>query len=169
MIAFTLEEKLGKLEDALKEYRKANFGGHAAEALRRANRLTTKQLSIVTERVFRSDETPRLKLTTRNLEDVSVRVYTVDLETYFRKMHLARGVEGLDVSLIDPDSQFEFEIPKYQKYQKLESQVEVPLPEQGDVKAPKSGVMVVTVSSKTYEATTMLLQSDLGDRQKLAR
>ncbi len=169
MIAVTLEDKLGKLEDALKEYRKVTWGRFMSAATGRANRLTAKQLSVITERVFRSDETPKLKLTTRNLEDVSIRIYTVDLETYFRKMHLARGVEGLDVSLIDPDANFDFKIPKYQKYQKLESQVEVSLPAMGDVKAPKSGVMVVTVSSKTYEATTLLLQSDLDVIVKSSR
>ena len=46
-------------------------------------------------RVFRSDETPKLRLTVRNIETVTVRCYSVDLETYFRKMHLARGV-GFD-------------------------------------------------------------------------
>ena len=40
----------------------------------------------------------------------------------------ARGVESLDISLIDPDKSFEFEVPAYNEYQELESQVEVPLP-----------------------------------------
>ena len=46
-------------------------------------------MTVATERVFRSDETPQLKLVTRNIESVTVRAYKVDLETYFRKMHLA--------------------------------------------------------------------------------
>ena len=85
-------------------------------------------MTVATERVFRSDETPKLKLTTRNIESVTVRAYKVDLETYFRKMHLARGVEGLDIALIDPDKTFEFKVPNYAKYQQLESAIEVPLP-----------------------------------------
>ena len=59
---------------------------------------------------------------------MTVRAYKVDLETYFRKMHLARGVEGLDIALIDPDKTFEFKVPNYAKHQELESAIEVPLP-----------------------------------------
>ncbi len=81
-------------------------------------------MTVSTERVFRSDETPKLKLVTRNIESVTVRAFKVDLETYFRKMHLARGVEGLDISLIDPDTTFEFKVPKYVKHQEMESWIE---------------------------------------------
>ena len=168
LIAATLEEKLGKLEDALAEYRKVTWGSFAAQAQARVARLTAKELAIATERVFRTNETPQIKLTSRNLEIVQVRVYAVDLETYFRKMHLAGGVEALDVALIDPDSTIEFELPHYAQYQQLESTIEVPLPEAaGDKKT--SGVMIVTVSSKTLEATTLVVQSDLDIVVKSSR
>ena len=72
-----------------------------------------------------SDETPKLKLVSRNVETVTVRAYKVDMETYFRKMHLARGVEDLDIALISPDKNFEFAVPKYAKYQELENPLEV--------------------------------------------
>ena len=121
-------------------------------------------MTVATERVFRSNEKPKLKLTTRNVESVTVRAYKVDLETYFRKMHLAGGVEGLDIALIDPDQTFEFKVPKYAKYQQFQSEIEVPLP--GDA---KSGVMAVTVSSKTLEATTLVIQSDLDIIVKSSR
>ncbi|HEV3021747.1 MAG TPA: hypothetical protein VGX76_04750, partial [Pirellulales bacterium] len=71
-------------------------------------------------------------------------------------MHLAGGVEGLDIALIDPDKSFEFEVPKYAEYQQLENEIELPLADDG-----RSGVMAVTVSSKTLEATTLVVQSDL--------
>ena len=121
-------------------------------------------MTVATERPFRGDETPTLKLTTRNIESVTIRAYKVDMETYFRKMHLAGGVESLDISLIDPDSTFEFKVPKYAKYAQLESEVEVPLPD--DLKA---GVMAVTVSSKTLETTTLVIQSDLDIVVKSSR
>ncbi|HUT14196.1 MAG TPA: tetratricopeptide repeat protein, partial [Thermoguttaceae bacterium] len=124
-IALCLEQELGKPAEALEEYRKLNWGSHANQAWQAVNRLTAPSMSITTERVFRSDETPRLKLTTRNVESVTVRVYEVDLETYFRKMHLARGVEQLDIALIDPDRTFEFAVPGYGEYVELESTVEV--------------------------------------------
>ena len=164
MIGVTLEEKLGKLDEALKEYRKVTWGNHAAAAQQRIARLTEKALTITTERAYRTNETPKIKLVSRNIEQVTVRAYTVDLETYFRKMHLSGGVEGLDIALIDPDKSFEFEVPEYAEYQQLENEIEVPLPDEG-----RSGVMAVTVSSKTLEATTLVVQSDLDMIVKSSR
>ncbi|MHC4399913.1 MAG: tetratricopeptide repeat protein, partial [Planctomycetota bacterium] len=138
MIAATLEQELGKLEEALEEYRKVTWGKYQGRAKQAVARLTAKSMTVATGRLFRSNEKPKLELVTRNIESVTVSAYKVNLETYFRKMHLARGVENLDVALIDPDKTFEFKIPDYAKYQKLESTVEVPLP--GDL---RSGVMAV--------------------------
>ena len=86
--------KLGKLEEALEEYRKVTWGPAAGEAQQAIARLTAKTMTVATERVFRSDETPRLKLVTRNIESVTVRAYKVDLETYFRKMHRPAASRG---------------------------------------------------------------------------
>lgn len=173
MIGVLFEEKQGKLAEALDEYKKVTWGSSAASAQQRIAQLTTKSLQIATERVFRSDETPTIKLTTRNIDRVTVRVYRVDLETYFRKMHLATGVEGLDIALIDPNREFEFEVPKYQEFQQLENQIEVPIPTsgnpKGDEKPPTSGVVAITVSSKTLEATTLVVQSDLDIVVKSSR
>jgi tetratricopeptide (TPR) repeat protein len=164
MVAETMEKELGKLEEALEQYRKVTWGGHLSAARTAIARLEAKTMTIETERAFRSDETPRIKLATRNIESVTVRAYKVDMETYFRKMHLARGVESLDIALIDPDKTFEFKVPKYAKHQELTSQIEVPLPA-----GAKAGVMAVTVSSKTLEATTMVVQSDLDVIVKSSR
>ena len=82
--------------------------------------LTAKHFSVAVERVFRSGETPQLKLTSRNIEELTVEIYSIDLETYFRKMHLARGVEGLDIALIDPDKTFQFKTPNYAEYKQTE-------------------------------------------------
>jgi uncharacterized protein YfaS (alpha-2-macroglobulin family)/TolA-binding protein len=166
MIGHVLEAKQGKLAAALEQYKKVQ-GGSQPEAAQRIVQLTAKTMAVVTERVFRSNETPKLKFTSRNIDAVTVRIYSIDLETYFRKMHLAGGVEGLDISLIDPDHSFEFKVPKYAEYQELESQIEVPLPQR--VAAAKSGAMAITVSSKTLTATTLVLQSDLDIIVKSSR
>jgi alpha-2-macroglobulin len=167
LVALTLEEKQSKLDEALKEYKKVTWGSYAGKAQARIGRLTAKEMTVATERVFRSDETPKIKLTTRNIESVTVRAYSVDLETYFRKMHLASGVEALDIALIDPDKTFEFEVPKYAQYQQLASEVEIPL--EARVAGVPGGVMAVTVSSKTLEATTLVIQSDLDIIVKSSR
>ena len=167
-IALTLEEKLDKLEEALAEYKKVTWGNCVGVAKKRLARLTAKSLVIATERVFRANETPKIKCTTRNLQSVTVRAYLVDLETYFRKMHQARGVESLDITLIDPDKTFEMKMDGYADYREIVQEIPVPLPTAA--KEPKrAGVMVVTVSSKTLEASTMVIQSNLDIIVKSSR
>lgn len=168
MIGWTLEGSMGRYEEAIKEYRKLNWGSFVGSAAQRIAALTTPRFAISTERVFRTDETPRLRLVSRNISSLTVRAYRVDLETYFRKMHLAGGVEGLDIALIDPDTEFEFKVPDYQPYREFAGEIEVPLPAQGDV-AATAGVMAVTVSSSTHEATTLVLRSDLEIIVKCSR
>ncbi len=168
MIAWTLEGPLARYEEAIKEYRKLNWGSYVGAAAQRIAALTAPRFEISTERVFRTDETPRLRLVSRNISSLTVRAYRVDLETYFRKMHLAGGVEGLDIALIDPDEEFEFTVPDYQPYREFAGEIEVPLPAQGDV-AAAAGVMAVTVSSSTHEATTLVLRSDLEIIVKCSR
>ncbi|MEX2141126.1 MAG: MG2 domain-containing protein [Pirellulales bacterium] len=161
MIAATLEGKLGKLEEALAEYKKVTWGNFTPHARVAIGRLTAKTMSIASDRVFRNNETPRIKLTSRNIDAVTVKAYKVDLETYFRKMHNVHGVEGLDISLIDPDQTIEYKVPDYADYQQLENEIEIPLPKTAEGDAPTAGVMAVTVSSKTLEATTLVIASDL--------
>ena len=149
LIARTLDEQLGRYDEAREHYKKA--GDTAAAAA-----ISARQMLVETPRVFRSDETPQLKLATRNVPAVKVRAYKIDLESYFRKMHTVAGIERLDVSLIDPDATFEFAVPGFAKYKPVTSDVPVPLP--GRLNA---GVAAVTVTSTALEATTLLIQSDL--------
>ncbi|MES2791987.1 MAG: tetratricopeptide repeat protein [Planctomycetota bacterium] len=160
MIGVTLEEHLGKLSEAVEAYRKVT--GHAqGDAQQRLVALTSPQLEIITERKFRSTEKPVIKVTTRNLKNVSVKLYRIDLTDYFRKLHLASGVESLDIALIDPDKSFDHTVANYEQYRKLDQAVEIP------VEGP--GVTAVTVSSDTHEATTMVVVSDLDSIVKSSR
>ena len=149
MIARTLDEQLGRYDEARAYYKKV--GDAAAVAA-----ISARQMLVETERVFRTDETPCLQLATRNVSSVKVRVYKIDLETYFRKMHTVAGIERLDVSLIDPDATFDFAVPEFARYKPLTNFIPVPLSE-----GLKAGVAAVTVTSPTQEATTLLIQSDL--------
>ena len=160
MIGVTLEDRLAQLNDALEAYRQVK-GAQQGAAQKRIAGLTTPQLEIVTERKYRSDEKPRIKLTTRNVEKVSVKVYRVDMSDYFRKMHLATGVENLDIALIDPDEQFEHSVEDFEKYRRQSGDIEIP------VEGP--GVTAVTVSSEKLEATTMVVVSDLDVIVKSSR
>ncbi len=160
MIGVTLEERLGKLSEAVEAYRKVT-GSAQGEAQQRLAALTSPQLEIMTERKFRSSEKPVIKVTTRNLKTVSVKLYRIDLTDYFRKLHLASGVESLDIALIDPDKSLEHVVANYEQYRKLEQSIEIP------VDGP--GVTAVTVSSETHEATTMVVVSDLDIIVKSSR
>jgi len=171
MIAVTYEHKLGKLDKALEEYKLVKDGPALNSARQALGRLTAKQLQIGTERIFRSNEKPVITLQSRNLDALTIRCYRIDLETYFRKMHQVHGVEALDIALIDPDKTFEYKVPNYAEYQLLENKIEVPLPSLmgREENNPETGAMAVTVSSKTLEATTLVLQSDLDIVVKSSR
>ncbi len=159
-IGIVLEERLNKLADALEAYKKVE-DQHQPEAQQRIANLTAKQLEIVTERKFRSNEKPTIKLSTRNLESVTIKLYRIDLADYFRKLHLATGVESLDIALIDPDTTTEHKVAKYESYRRIDEQVEIP------VEGP--GVTAITVSSDALEATTMLIVSDIDIIVKSSR
>ena len=160
MIAVTLEDQLGKLKEALEAYKKVE-GNYQAKAKQRIQRLTTPRLEIATERKFRSDEKPRIRLTTRNVKNVTVKLYRIDMTDYFRKMHLASGVETLDIALIDPDEQFEVDVDSYEDYRRTVEDVEIPM--------DGPGVTAVTVASDKVEATTMVVVSDIDVVVKSSR
>ncbi|MDG2222080.1 MAG: tetratricopeptide repeat protein [Rubripirellula sp.] len=161
MIGITLENRLVQLAEALESYKKVQ-GQYAGEAQQRITRLTSPQLQLVTERKFRTDETPRIRLTSRNLKNVTVRTYQIDMSDYFRKMHLASGIESLDIALIDPDQQFEHALKDYQDFKQITGDIEIPT-----LDGP--GVTAVTVNSDELEATTMVVVSDLDMIAKSSR
>jgi TolA-binding protein len=189
LIGVVLEEKKLDPTAAMAEYVKVTWGSQAGAAQQRIAQLRAKQLRIATERIFRSNETPYIKLDSRNVDKVTVRVYTVDLETYFRKMHLARGIESLDLALIDPDRSFEYTVPDYAEFKPCESRIELKAEDlskavdaaskdgapaaKDDADAKhrdtKPSVVAVTISSKTLEATTLVIRSDLDMIVKSSR
>ena len=88
-------------------------------------------------------------------------VYSIDMTDYFRKMHLATGVEKLNIALIDPDEQFQHSVQDYQDFERIEQEVKIPI--------DGPGVTAVTVSSDKMEATTMVVVSDLDIIVKSSR
>src|SRR6185503_2996650 len=76
MIGLGLEDPVVRLKEALEAYKKVEGPVAEKSKLRIAN-LTEKQLEIITERKFRSNEKPSIRITTRNLKNVSVKLYRV--------------------------------------------------------------------------------------------
>ncbi|MFI5380764.1 MAG: outer membrane protein assembly factor BamD, partial [Tepidisphaerales bacterium] len=154
-IAQIHEEKLGDLEKAIDAYRKLNWGPSAASAAGRVAVMSQKSLAMSTERVFRSNEPVKLKLNTRNIEKLTVKMYRLDLESYFRKAHGIAAVESLDIALIQPDKTWELKVDNYAKYKPIEQELPVPFTD------AKPGVCVINVSEEDLECTTLVMRSDI--------
>ncbi len=151
-IADLYETRLLRMKEALEWLEKVS-DPLKGRAMLRIEMLTKPELKLVTERRFRTDEKPRVKLSTRNLEKVTVKTYRVDMTDYFRKMHLTTGIESLDIALIDPDNQFEYTVKDYGDYRTIDRLIELP------IEGP--GVTAVTISTDKLEATTMVVVSDI--------
>ena len=157
------EDKLGQFEQALKLYQKLSTergDGMAAGAIAR---LTRKSLELSAERVFRTNDKPVVHLKVRNIEQCEVRLYKIDLQSYFRKMHGITGVEGLDVSLIQPDKSWTLKPAGYAKYKPLEQDVEIPFA------GKEAGAYVVSIGDDDWESTVLVLRSDLEVVVKASR
>jgi len=155
------EEKLFDFEKALESYRKLTWGSWYGEAQNHIKAMTEKKLQLVTERIFRTDEPAKVKLTLRNIEKLTVDIYKLDLEAYWRKTHGIIGVENLDIALISPDKTQEYPIPEYKKYKLFEQYIEVPM--------DGPGVYAVHVSEDDLEATTLIIRSDVDAIVKTSR
>ncbi len=150
-----LEEKLGEFEKALKIYQKLASEQGDGQAQAAITRLTQKALELSADHVFRSNEKPVVSVKLRNIEQCEVRLYKIDLQAYFRKMHGITGVEGLDVSLIQPDKSWTLKPDGYQKYKPLEQDVEIPF------NGNEAGAYVVTIGDDDWESTVLVLRSDI--------
>ena len=147
--------------DALAAYKKVTWGSWAARAQQRIGLLSRTHLALLTPRTFRTGEPAYFELTSRNIEKVRVRVFKLDMETYFRATHMAGGVERLDIEVIEPDEVLESAVPEYQKYQETERRVEIGFAE--------AGAYVVAVDDRELEATTMVLVTDVALIAKSSR
>ncbi|MGE4603128.1 MAG: MG2 domain-containing protein, partial [Planctomycetota bacterium] len=160
-IAMILETSLMRLEESVIAYREC-FGTSAERSAReRLRELTQKSLQIDTDRLLRSDEAASFSLDTRNIEKVEVKIYPLDIEAYFRKYHSRDEVEQLDLDLIDPWKTIELEIEDYAQYRPCHQKVELPV--------EGSGTWAVMVSSEKFQATTLVVRTDLDIIVKAGR
>src|SRR5262249_1151859 len=148
---------------AIERYRKVAVEPWRGRAAQRIALMEAKALVVITERTFRSGETPRLKVATRNLERLTFTAYRIDPETYFRKKHTLSGVEALDIGLVAPDAEWTADVPGYARYRPIETTYELK-------KLQLPGVYVMKVSDdRTLQATTLVLGSDIDAIVKTSR
>ncbi len=152
-IGVTLEKKLGRFDEAREAYRKLTWGGYTGRAKQRIAALDSKHLSALSERSFRTNETANLRVTTRNIPSLELRLYRLDAESYFRKMHTFGGMENLELALIEPDENWTFPIPDYEKHREAVSDIPLPITD--------AGLYVVTAGEDELEATTVILVTDV--------
>ncbi len=155
------EEKLGDFEKALESYRKLNWGSWAEEAKNRIKAMTEKKLEVITERTYRTNENARVKVSLRNIEKLTINLYRLDLEAYWRKTHRITCIEELDIALISPDATREYKVKDYQKYKLFEDYIDIPMDD--------AGVYAVHISEDDLEATTLVVRSDIDAIIKTSR
>ncbi len=155
------ELELDDLEGAVESYRGCNFGQYASGARDRLAAMVQPRLAIHTKRVWRSNDTANFELDLRNIKAVTVEIYRLDLEAYFRKHLSDRLIEDLDLDLIAADKEFEFNLEEFDRYRPYTRSVELPV--------EGVGVWAVVVSSKDKRATTLVMRSDIDIIVKSSR
>ena len=139
-IAAAYETEKGDPAAAIEKYKAVAIEPFKAEAASRISIMERNELEVVTERAFRSNETPKLKIRSRNFATLTFSAYKLDPEAYFRKKLGLEGVESLDVGLVAPDVEWKAPVPGFAKFKPTESTYELKL------KLP--GVYVVKVSDE---------------------
>ena len=155
------EMELLELEQSISYYRRCNFGSHSGSATRRLQQMTKQSLAIETERIWRSNETAKVKAHVRNTEKLTVRVYNLDLEAYFRKHLTHQRIGDLDLDLIAADEEFEVEVENYAKYKPISQEIELPV--------KGAGVWAVAVDDGERRATSLVVRSDIDIIVKSSR
>ena len=162
-IASIYEQEKGDPASAIERFKKVTVEPWQAQAHQRIAVMESKALTVLTERAYRSGETPKLKIATRNLEKLTFTAYKIDPETYFRKKHTLGGVEALDIGLVAPDAEWTAEVPGYGQFKPIETSYELK-------KLEIPGIFVVKVSDeKSLQATTLVLGSDVDAIVKTSR
>ncbi len=149
------ENEKGNPAEAIERFKKIAVEPWAAQARQRVAVMEAKALVVITPRTFRSGDDAHLKITTRNLENLSFTAYKLSAEAYFRKKYALEHVESLDIGLVAPDAAWTVPVPGYARYKPVESDYEL-------AKLELPGVYVVKVTDeKTLQATTLVIGSDL--------
>lgn len=155
------ETELQELDAAIQAYRSCNFGSYANQARARLNEMTERSLGVETPRVWRSNETPKIAVQVRNSEELTVRLYPLDLQAYFRKHLTHQRIGDLDLDLIAPERVLTIAVEDYEEYKPIRQDVELPL--------EGAGVWAVAVDDGERRATTLVVRSDLDMIVKSSR
>ena len=160
-IGVLYENELQELEEAIHAYTQCNFGAHQHAARERLAAMTETTLAVETPRVWRSHETAQVAVQLRNTEELTVRLYRLDLQAYFRKHLTHQRIEDLDLDLIAADRTLTVAVEDYEEYKPIRQQIDLPIEE--------AGVWAVSVDDGERRATTLVVRSDLDMIVKSSR
>ncbi len=154
------ETHLKAYEKAIKAYEKVQGWPFRSQAQAAIQRLKRKELTLHTPRIFNTHEEGHIIAEVRNIKKLSVKMYKVDAETYFRKMNRFGGMDALDIELIRPDKEWEISL-KSRRYELLKQKIALP------EKAPM--IALLHVAGGGMQATSIVIRSDLQIISKMNR
>jgi uncharacterized protein YfaS (alpha-2-macroglobulin family)/tetratricopeptide (TPR) repeat protein len=161
--ALILSEEFGRLEDGLAAFKRVTWGNWADPAKRRVALMNSKSLAVATERVFRLTETPAVKVSVRNIEKLKVSRYPLDVEAFFRSRHRMDAIDLLDIDLIAPEKTWEVPVAGYARFRSIQQDIPIEFAE------GKSGACIVRVEGDDWQATTLVVRSDIDVLVESAR
>ena len=161
--ALILSEELGMLEDGLAAFKRVTWGSWEAPAKRRVELMNSKSLAVASERVFRLTETPAVKVSVRNIEKLKVSRYPLDVEAFFRSRHRMDAIDLLDIDLIAPEKSWEVTVANYARYRSIQQDIPI------EFAAGTAGACIVRVEGDDWQATTLVVRSDLDVLVESAR
>ncbi len=144
-----LEEKRSEFVKAREAYKQAGHQGQTRIAL-----MEEKSLLVEESKIFRSGEKPVITWHARNLESVSVRMFRIQAEDFFRDSLDMEAVLDVDIALCKADKAWTVPVKGYQKYQRIQQKVALPI--------QRPGLYLLNLTAADLEATTAVLVSDLG-------
>ena len=154
LTALIYEDRIGDLEKALSIYKQ----GRHKDSRNRIVALTSENLIASSSQIFTTTEQPHIVLNSRNIEDVTVRLYWLDIESYFRKARKLEDITDLDIDLVEADKTWKVKLPNYRKHHLMESKLDIPFP----AGTPgKPGICVIKVESEKYSTTTIAMRSNI--------
>ncbi|WP_395750808.1 MG2 domain-containing protein [Prosthecobacter sp.] len=151
-------DHLDRHEDALNTFQRLTWGGWKQLAAERAAMMPQRSLALSTPRTFRTNETAQVRVNVRNIENLKVSRYTLNLEDYFRSRHRLEGESGigsLDIDLIQPDKTWEVKVEGYTRLKPIEQAIDVPF------EGAKPGVCLIRVEGEDWQASTIVIRSDI--------
>jgi TolA-binding protein len=147
------EEERREPAKAREAYGRITQGPRLGEARARLAALDLPSLTVESPPTFRTDARPHLVWRTRNLESVTVSLYRLQAEDFFRDRTSLDEATAVDIALCTPDRTWQVPVQEYRKYQRIRQEVPLPI--------DRPGLYLVHLLADKLEATTAVRVSDL--------